>query len=289
MMENVNGKSARFKTTRKFGISVVNPLHLVNIWIFCEFTLAFGQVVTFEKVVNETRLSLGDKNIFKNSLTDTQKYEHIESYNRFNKSENSNIKQSVTQTYNATQTNDEDFDNRIREFVASNIFTSNKTSISKQVLYLIKSHKWKRAKRYVNKIQVNERARKSKRSSVRPLDNLTVNFKNLTLVPSLRFAQRPTTRNYKNKQVVKKPVTLTNDKNNSSESEKLAKVSLLGLFELTTHLGVDRWEGKSELAAAKLAVRHINEGGLLPGYSLELITNDTQVSLYELVIIISIK
>lgn len=60
-------------------------------------------------------------------------------------------------------------------------------------------------------------------------------------------------------------------------SRKLSKVSLLGLFEMTTHLGT-RWEGKSELAAAELAVKHINERGLLPGYILELITNDTQVT-----------
>ena len=54
------------------------------------------------------------------------------------------------------------------------------------------------------------------------------------------------------------------------------KVSLLGLFELTTRWG-ERPEGQSELAAAQMAVRHINKRGLLPGYTLELITNDTQV------------
>ena len=54
------------------------------------------------------------------------------------------------------------------------------------------------------------------------------------------------------------------------------KVSLLGLFELTTRWG-ERPEGQSELAAAQMAVRHINRRGLLPGYTLELITNDTQV------------
>lgn len=61
-----------------------------------------------------------------------------------------------------------------------------------------------------------------------------------------------------------------------NRAQKLSKVSLLGLFEMTTRMGT-RWEGKSELAAAELAVKHINERGLLPGYSLELITNDTQV------------
>lgn len=55
-------------------------------------------------------------------------------------------------------------------------------------------------------------------------------------------------------------------------------VSLLGLFELSTQNG-ERPEGWSELEAAKLAVRHINkEGKLLPGYTLELLTNDTKVS-----------
>lgn len=55
------------------------------------------------------------------------------------------------------------------------------------------------------------------------------------------------------------------------------KVSVLGLFELSTRTG-ERPEGLSELAAAELAIKHINEGSLLPGYTLELLTNDTQVS-----------
>lgn len=54
------------------------------------------------------------------------------------------------------------------------------------------------------------------------------------------------------------------------------KVSLLGLFELSTRDGI-RPEGRSELAAAQLAVRHINERHILPGYTLELLTNDTKV------------
>lgn len=53
------------------------------------------------------------------------------------------------------------------------------------------------------------------------------------------------------------------------------KLSLLGLFELSTRDGI-RPEGRSELAAAQLAVRHINEQQLLPGYTLELLTNDTK-------------
>lgn len=54
-------------------------------------------------------------------------------------------------------------------------------------------------------------------------------------------------------------------------------VSLLGLFELSTRNGL-RPEGHSELAAAQMAVRHINQRGLLPGYTLQLLTNDTMVS-----------
>lgn len=79
----------------------------------------------------------------------------------------------------------------------------------------------------------------------------------------------------KSKSVKRKPV----GSNSTSKSvSKLSKVSLLGLFELTNHLGKVRWEGRSEIAAAELAVKHINERGLLPGYILELITNDTQVT-----------
>lgn len=56
-------------------------------------------------------------------------------------------------------------------------------------------------------------------------------------------------------------------------------ISLLGLFELSTRNGL-RVEGLSELAAAELAVKHINKrDGLLPGYTLQLITNDTKVFL----------
>lgn len=78
------------------------------------------------------------------------------------------------------------------------------------------------------------------------------------------------------KSVTKSPNNVTAKSVSSRGMKKLSKVSLLGLFEMTTHLGT-RWEGKSELAAAELAVKHINERGLLPGYMLELITNDTQV------------
>lgn len=62
-------------------------------------------------------------------------------------------------------------------------------------------------------------------------------------------------------------------------SERRAReVTILGLFELSSREGAARREGLSELAAAQLAVQHINRRGLLLGYKLKLITNDTKVS-----------
>lgn len=55
------------------------------------------------------------------------------------------------------------------------------------------------------------------------------------------------------------------------------EVTILGLFELSSKEGEERREGFSELAAAQLAVQHINRRGLLLGYKLKLITNDTKV------------
>ncbi|KAI8422802.1 hypothetical protein MSG28_006547, partial [Choristoneura fumiferana] len=52
-------------------------------------------------------------------------------------------------------------------------------------------------------------------------------------------------------------------------------VSILGLFELSVGES-PRAEGASELAAAQLAVQHVNQRALLPGYRLHLITNDTK-------------
>lgn len=52
---------------------------------------------------------------------------------------------------------------------------------------------------------------------------------------------------------------------------------ILGLFELSTRWGV-RFEGVSEMMAAQLAVNHINNNNILPGYKLELLKNDTKVS-----------
>lgn len=63
----------------------------------------------------------------------------------------------------------------------------------------------------------------------------------------------------------------------NNSSDHLKRITVLGLFEMTTRAG-ERTEGRSEMAAARLAVSHINEKNLLPGYQLELITNDTKVT-----------
>ncbi|KAB0798802.1 hypothetical protein PPYR_06682 [Photinus pyralis] len=52
-------------------------------------------------------------------------------------------------------------------------------------------------------------------------------------------------------------------------------IYILGLFELSTKWGV-REEGLSELAAANLAIEHVNKFQILPGYSLKLMANDTK-------------
>ena len=57
----------------------------------------------------------------------------------------------------------------------------------------------------------------------------------------------------------------------------LHRVYIGGLFELTDTPGIVTY-GRSELAAAKLAIRHINQQGILPGYKLHMVYNDTKVS-----------
>ncbi|XP_065340349.1 gamma-aminobutyric acid type B receptor subunit 2 isoform X1 [Cloeon dipterum] len=54
-------------------------------------------------------------------------------------------------------------------------------------------------------------------------------------------------------------------------------ISLLGLFDLTTTTGEARPEGRSELEAARMAVKHINlYSSMLRGYKLRLLYNDTK-------------
>lgn len=61
------------------------------------------------------------------------------------------------------------------------------------------------------------------------------------------------------------------------EDSDLRNVYIGGLFELTDTPGIVTY-GRSELAAAKLAIRHINQQGLLPGYKLHMVYNDTKVN-----------
>lgn len=58
---------------------------------------------------------------------------------------------------------------------------------------------------------------------------------------------------------------------------KNESVYFLGLFEESTKFGVRRREGESEVSAARLAVDHVNRMGVLPGYTLRLLINDTKV------------
>lgn len=64
--------------------------------------------------------------------------------------------------------------------------------------------------------------------------------------------------------------------NSNGTSDKV--VTILGLFELSTQ-NSERPEGKSELQAALMAVKHVNEANVLEGYRLHLLTNDTKVRL----------
>lgn len=43
--------------------------------------------------------------------------------------------------------------------------------------------------------------------------------------------------------------------------------------------GGKRPEGLSEMAAAELAIKHVNRFNILPDYTLKLIINDTQVGI----------
>lgn len=64
------------------------------------------------------------------------------------------------------------------------------------------------------------------------------------------------------------------------KSNKSQTIHILGLFELTTKWG-QRIEGLSEIAAAELAIRHVNALNILPDYTLKLIVNDTMVSFHS--------
>lgn len=66
----------------------------------------------------------------------------------------------------------------------------------------------------------------------------------------------------------------TNVANTSVPEQR--NINILGLFELSTKWG-QREEGRSEMAAAYLAIKHVNDHQIVPGYIFKLIANDTKV------------
>lgn len=67
----------------------------------------------------------------------------------------------------------------------------------------------------------------------------------------------------------------------SQDGDANRTVYFLGLFELSTKWG-ERRESFSEVSAAKLAVKHVNQLQVLPGYNLSLLINDTKVDIGEI-------
>lgn len=263
-MENVNGKSSRLKSnTKNVRLSVMRSINFVNFWIICEITIIFALgktsvALTFDNIAKET----GAHSVSLQNSTESERNEKsaispevaFEAYEKLYENEIL-ISSDVAE-----------FDNKIRKFVEFEFQNSSK-NISERVLHIIKS---------------NSEFLKSKNFK-RP-GNSSSEIRKL----SIRAAQRPTRKLNTAKNVesrrssieIPSRIDYGNNLTNKSDINTLSKVSLLGLFELTTPTGGDRWEGKSELAAAKLAVKHVNERGLLPGYVLELITNDTQVRMF---------
>lgn len=64
--------------------------------------------------------------------------------------------------------------------------------------------------------------------------------------------------------------------NQRTISDSNEVLHILGLFELSTKWG-ERVEGLSEIAAAQLAIKHVNDFDVLPDYTLKLLVNDTKV------------
>ncbi|XP_076321720.1 gamma-aminobutyric acid type B receptor subunit 2-like [Tachypleus tridentatus] len=66
-------------------------------------------------------------------------------------------------------------------------------------------------------------------------------------------------------------------RNKSPKLEKLQTFFIHGLFELTGNAcRVDSLAGKTELAAAKLAIKHVNEQNVIPGCKLDMYVDDTE-------------
>jgi hypothetical protein len=284
--------------------------HLLNLWLFCGNISVDGRdyggnksaAVNLPHKSNSTIISeAGFVSPHSNrSFANANNSENHKSFNKTNRFSNS------IRTASHSTSHDDSF----VAFTESNSDTSNKSSLSEKVFHLIKSDakrkalsensinqsissdpstaKHDRHENIVNTTRITNdeestvaksdfhRVKKSENGASEGENKLSIHYNQSSTTPEAF------TRNQVNKSVRKRlksdsEIPKTVVKKAKSDAKKLSKVSLLGLFEMTTHLG-ERWEGRSELAAAELAVKHINERGLLPGYTLELITNDTQVT-----------
>lgn len=287
--------------------------HLLNLWLFCVNVSADGRSYVgnesaFVNLRNESNSTIISETSFlrQHSNRSLKPSYAIENENRkmFNKTpEFSDFNRTASRSVLSLDDN----------AVASNFDASNKSSLSEKVFRLIKSkpeqkgssqspinqsissdhssieadlngpQRHNKPENIVNITRITNdalaninnfhRVKKSENGTSKGENKLSIHYNQSSLQPEA-------TQNNQSLKKVKKKLksgTKTPAGNRKYDAKKLSKVSLLGLFEMTTHLGV-RWEGKSELAAAELAVKHINERGLLPGYTLELITNDTQVT-----------
>jgi hypothetical protein len=282
--------------------------HLLNLWLFCGNISVDGRdyggnksgAVNFAHKSNSTIISEAGPATPHSNRSSTSNHKSFNNTNRFS---------NFIRTASHTTSHDDSF----VAFTESNFDASNKSSLSEKVFHLIKSDAERKAlsensinqsissdpsaqrhgqhENIVNTTRITNdeesltaksdfhRVKKSENGASEGENKLSIHYNQSSLTPEA------SPRNQVNKSVRKrlksdsKIPTADGEKTKiaNSDAKKLSKVSLLGLFEMTTHLG-ERWEGRSELAAAELAVRHINERGLLPGYTLELITNDTQVT-----------
>lgn len=177
----------------------------------------------------------------------------------FNQNKN-NIKSDISSTY------------QISNFNESNKSEKNSLSVNVETRQIVKRGGPKRVKNLLNMTKVNTSDITANNDEFKSFvrDDISY-YDSIINQPNLfsRVSRAP--QNAKRKKL-KSVIANSVD----TDVTKPIKVSLLGLFELTSRAGL-RMEGKSELAAAELAVRHINERGLLEGYTLELMTNDTQV------------
>lgn len=286
--------------------------HLLNLWLFCGNISVDGRdygenkssAVNLPHKSNATIISEADF-VSPHSNRSFGNANNSENHKSFNKT-------NQFSDFTRTSSHSTSHDDSSAAFAGLEFEASNKSSLSEKVFHLIKSDAERKAlsensinqsisselsvQRYRHQKKVNttritndgessvakldfHRVKKSENGASEGENKLSIHYNQSS--PTLEASEK----NQVNKKVRKRlksgrkiPTTdVEKKKSAKSDAKMLSKVSLLGLFEMTTHLG-ERWEGRSELAAAELAVKHVNERGLLPGYTLELITNDTQVT-----------